>query len=262
MESILGILEHPQRREPVNTAEPATIPTREITRNPGQQLVSLLSSESFEANRYRVLRHRIEETRPNNGRGVILVTSPGAGEGKTTTAINLAGTLAQSKGARVLLVDADLRLPEVAAQLGIRDSGHPGLTDAILDPRLPIENVVCRRPPFSLSILTAGRPLKAPYEALRSPRLGDLIQQARKAYDYVIVDTAPVLPVPDCRVIARWADSLILVVAAHRTPRKFLEEALNAVDPDKLAGLVFNNVDPPKPGPYAYYLGYGAPASR
>jgi capsular exopolysaccharide synthesis family protein len=260
MESILNIFEQQERREPAR--EPALAPVRTITGDPGDQLVSLLTSESFEANKYRVLRHRIEETRAGGGRGVIAVTSSGAGEGKTTTAINLAGTLAQAKGARVLLVDADLRLPDVAAQLGIRDTGQPGLADAILDARLPIEAVVCRRPPYSLSLLTAGRHLDAPYEALRSPRLGDLLGQARRAYDYIIVDTPPVLPVPDCRVIARWADSLLLVVAAHRTPRRFLEEALNALDPDKIAGLVFNYVDPPRPGPYAYYRGYGAPPAH
>jgi capsular exopolysaccharide synthesis family protein len=260
MESILNIFDQNERREPAR--ETTLAPVRTIADDPGEQLVSLLASESFEANKYRVLRHRLEETRPNGGRGVIAVTSPGAGEGKTTTAINLAGTLAQSKGTRVLLVDADLRLPDVAAQLGIRDTGQPGLADAISDANLPIEAVVFRRPPFSLSLMTAGRHLAAPYEALRSPRLGDLLQQARRAYDYIIVDTPPVLPVPDCRVIARWVDSLLLVVAAHRTPRKFLEEALNALDPGKVAGLVFNCVDPPRPGPYAYYRGYGAPPAR
>jgi len=260
MESILKNIEPQKRREPAR--EPALAPVRKITCEPGEQLVSLLTFESFEANKYRVLMHRIEETRPNGGRGVIAVTSPGAGEGKTTTAINLAGTLAQSKEARVLLVDADLRLPDVAEQLGFRDTGQPGLSDALLDAQLPIEAVVCHRPPFNLSLLTSGRHLAAPYEALRSPRLRDLLEQARRAYDYVIVDTPPVLPVPDCRVIARWADSLLLVVAAHRTPRRFLEEALNALDPDKVAGLVFNYVDPPRPGPYAYYQGYGAPPAR
>jgi len=260
MESILIVSGQKERQE--SAREPVLAPVRTITCDPGEQLVSLLASESFEANRYRVLMHRIEETRANGGRGVIAVTSPGAGEGKTTTAINLAGTLAQSKEARVLLVDADLRLPDVAAQLGLRVTGQPGLADAILDARLPLEAVVCHRPPFRLSLVTAGRHLAAPYEALRSPRLGDLFEQARRAYDYIIVDMPPILPVPDCRVIARWVDSLVLVVAAHRTPRRFLEEALNALDPDKVAGLVFNDVDPPRPGPYAYYRGYGAPPAR
>jgi len=268
MESILDVFEQQERREPAGApalapvSEPVLAPVRTITSDPGEQLVSLLSSESFEANKYKVLRHRLEETRPNGGRGVIVVTSSGAGEGKTTTAINLAGALAQSKEVRVLLVDADLRLPDVPAQLGLRETGQPGLADAIIDARLPLEAVVCRRPPFDLSILTSGRHLSTPYEVLRSPRLGDLFEQARRAYDYIIVDTPPLLPVPDCRVIARWADSVLLVVAAHRTPRRFLEEALNALPQDKLAGLVFNSVDPPRPGPYAYYSGYGAPPVR
>jgi capsular exopolysaccharide synthesis family protein len=260
MESVINTFD--QKARPETAREAASSPARSATFVPGDQLVSLHARESFEANMYRVLMHRIEDTRGNGGRGVIAVTSPGAGEGKTTTAINLAGTLAQSKGSRVLLVDADLRLPDVATQMGIRAAGQPGLSDALLDAKLPLEAVVCHRPPLNLSILTSGRPLAAPYETLRSPRLGEILDQARRAYDFVIVDTPPVLPVPDCRVIARWVDSLLLVVAAHRTPRKYLEEALNALDPEKVAGLVFNSVDPPRSGPYAYYRGYAASSAR
>jgi len=104
MDAIPNLSERKERREP--TRDPELAPVSTITCNPEQQLVSLLACESFEANKYRILMHRIEETRVNCGRGVIVVTSPGADEGKTTTAINLAGTLAQSKGSRVLLVYA------------------------------------------------------------------------------------------------------------------------------------------------------------
>jgi capsular exopolysaccharide synthesis family protein len=260
MSSNLGTLDQAARAESARQ-QPVPSPSRSAGFKPGEQLVSLRSSESFEANMYRILTHRIEHADANAGRGVIAVTSPGAGEGKTTTAINLAGTLAQSQGSRVLLIDADLRLPGVAAQLGL-PGGGPGLADAILDAELPLEKVVHHDPRFNLSILTSGRRLGGPYEALRSPRLGDLLDQARRAYHYVIVDTPPVLPVPDCRAIAHWADRLLLVVAAHRTPRRYLEEALNALDQDKIAGLVFNSADPPPAGPYAYYRGYGAPPAR
>jgi capsular exopolysaccharide synthesis family protein len=260
MRSILSSLEQVVSRAPARRTAPS--PPRATEIKPAEELVSLLSRESFEANMYRVLTHRIEHAGVHAGRGVIAVTSPGAGEGKTTTAINLAGTLAQAKESRVLLVDADLRLPGVAAKLRLAVDGQPGLSDAIVDTHLPLEAVVRHYPVFNLSILTSGRPLAGPYEALRSPRLGELFDQARRTYDYVIVDTPPVLPVPDCRVIARWADGVLVVVAAHRTPRRFLEETLNALDPDKVTGLVFNSVDPPRPGPYAYYRGYGAPPAR
>ena len=264
MESILGTFESQERQAPAKESAPtaATSPARKTTEKLGEQLVSLIDSESFEANEYRVLRHRIEETRANAGRGLIGVTSPGAGEGKTTTAINLAGTLAQSAGTRVLLIDADLRLPGVARHLGLRDAGAPGLTDLILDPRLTLERVVRQRAPTNLFILTSGRHLAAPYETLLSQRMGDLLEQARQTYDYVILDTPPVVPVPDLHAIARWVDRFIVVVAAHRTPRRYLEETLNALDPEKVAGLVFNSADPPQPGPYGYYTGYGMPAGR
>lgn len=262
MENILKIVEEAERAQTSPfEAEQRIAPAMESTDRMGRQLVSLLASESFEANQYRVLRQRLEETSGNGAHGVIAVTSPGAGEGKTTTAINLAGILARSERARVLLVDADLRLPDVAAQLGIPDAKLPGLADAILDPRVSLESVVRRFPTFNLSILTAGAHPSSPAEVLRSPRLGKLLEQARQSYDHVVVDTPPMLPVPDCRVIARWIDRFVLVVSAHRTPRRFLEETLNAMEPEKLAGIVFNNADPPHRGPYGYYAGYGAPVT-
>jgi capsular exopolysaccharide synthesis family protein len=262
MENILKIAEEPKRAEvPFDPLEAPLSPFVESTDRLGRQLVSLLDSESFEANQYRVLRQRLEEACGNGARGLIAVTSPGAGEGKTTTAINLAGILARSERARVLLVDADLRLPDVAAQLGVSDTELAGLSDAILDPQLPLESVVRRLPSFNLSFLPAGAHPSSPAEVLRSPRFGKLLEQARHQYDHVVLDTPPVLPVPDCRVIARWIDRFVLVVSAHRTPRKFLEESLNAIGPEKLAGLVFNNADPPRPGPYGYYAGYGSPST-
>jgi non-specific protein-tyrosine kinase len=78
---------------------------------------------------------------------------------------------------------------------------------------------------------------------LKLPRFGALLQEARQHYDYVVVDTPPLLPFADCRVIERWIDGLLVVVAAHQTPRKLLAEALDSTDPTKLVGLVLNKDD-------------------
>jgi len=208
-----------------------------------EHLVSLLAPSSFAAEQYRALRYEIEQRHKSNDLSVVAVSSPGAADGKTTTAINLAGALAQSPDTRVLLVDVDLRWPSLATRVGLGDIGGPGLVDAILDPTLSLPAVVHTRPHLNLSVVTAGRRRATPYEVLKSPRLGELLTEARRRFDYVIVDTPPLVSVPDCRVIGKWVDGFLIVVTAHRTARKLLEEALQVMEPAKIVGLVFNEDD-------------------
>ena len=208
-----------------------------------EHLVSLLAPTSFEAEQYRALRHVIDQQRRSTELTVIAVSSPDAADGKTTTAINLAGALAQAADARVLLADADLRAASVATHLGLADHGIPGLVNAILDSSLTLDAVVQRCPQFNLSVLTAGRRPSSPYEVLKSMRIGEIFADARKKYDYVIVDTPPLVSIPDSRVISKWVDGFLIVVAAHRTPRRLLEEALNLIEPAKIVGMVFNGDD-------------------
>jgi capsular exopolysaccharide synthesis family protein len=220
-----------------------------------ENLVSIRSPNSFEADQYRVLRHFLNGTAEFERPQVIAVSSPAAGEGKTTTSINLAATLAQSPGARVLLVDTDLRRPCVASSLGLRSAG-PGLAGAVLDDRLDLPAVV-RPTPFNVSVLPAGVAPGNAYQILESPRVGQLLSEARGLYDRIVLDTPPLLLVPDCRLLSQWVDAFVLVVAARRTPRKLLAATLDAVEPAKLAGIVFNGDARPLSGYYkSYYTGY------
>ncbi|MGH9749979.1 MAG: CpsD/CapB family tyrosine-protein kinase [Candidatus Polarisedimenticolia bacterium] len=221
------------------------------------RLVSLVAPGSFEAEQYRALRQRLERRHEAGAFRIVAITSATVSDGKTTTAINLAGALAQASDTRVLLVDADLRRPAIATHLGLENPDGAGLVDAILDPAGSLRAVTRPLPGFNLTVVTAGRFPPSPYEVLRSARLGILLEEARRAYDYVVVDTPPILPVPDTRLITPVADALILVVAAHRTPRGLLAEALRLLDPAKVAGLVFNGDDRPLSGYSAYYEGYG-----
>jgi capsular exopolysaccharide synthesis family protein len=220
-------------------------------------LVSLLTPTSAEAEQYRTLCCAIEQAHHDSNLRIVAVTSPGAGEGKTLTAINMAATLAQTPKTGVLLIDADLRQPSIADRLGIDDFEAPGFIEAIQDPSLTLKSVARRLPAFNISVVTAGQSLDSPYEALKSPRLESLIDEARATYDYIVVDTPPVIPVPDCRVIARWVEGFIIIVAAHQTPRKLLEETLNVFEPNKVLGLVFNRDDLPLADYYGYAYAYG-----
>jgi capsular exopolysaccharide synthesis family protein len=153
----------------------------------------------------------------------------------------------------VLLVDADLRRPTVADHLGLRQEGERGLTSVILDAKLSLEHVIQRESHVNMTIVTAGPRLSAPFEALKSQRLVELFAEARQRYEYIVVDTPPVVHVPDCQVISQYVDGFLMVVAAHATPRKLLEEALNTMDPAKMVGLVFNGDNRPLSGYYAHY---------
>ena len=221
----------PRRRE--------AAPTEQVD----SHLVSLVAPAGLIAEQYRALRHLVEQRHKQGNMSVIAVSSPGVGDGKTTTAINLAGALAQASDAAVLLVEADLRRPSVGRLLGFEDSRSVGLVDAILDPRMSLADIVQPRPPYNLSVVLAGQSPASPYEVLQSPRLGALLDEAREQYGYIVLDTPPLAPVQDCRVVARWVDGIVLVVAADHTPRALLEAALETLEPDKVLGLVFNGYD-------------------
>jgi capsular exopolysaccharide synthesis family protein len=237
--------------------EPSTPPPMPVRGIDGH-LVSLVRPASVEAEQYRVLRHLVEETRAGKACVLVAVSSPGAGDGKTMTSINLAGALAQDPSARVLVIDADLRRPSVDKRLG-GTGDEPGLIDAILDPQRALADVVLRRAEFNLSILPAGQATQTPYELLNSPRLAELLDAARRRYDYIVLDTPPVVPFPDCRVLGKLVDGFFLVVAAHRTPRGLLEEALNVMEPSKVLGIVFNEADRPLSSYYDAAYGYPEP---
>ena len=221
-----------------------------------EQLVSLVAPGSVAADQYRALRYSIESRRKDSGLHAIAVTSPSPGDGKTVTTLNLAGALAQAQDARVLVVDADLRKPSVAAYLALDGLRSPGLSDALRNPRFELHQIVRHLKGFNLWVVPAGPPELAPYELLSSPRLDALLREARRDFDCVLVDTPPTLLMPDCRLIERWVDGLVMVVAAHKTARALVAEALNQLDPAKMLGVVFNADDTPTSSNYGYY-GYG-----
>jgi capsular exopolysaccharide synthesis family protein len=205
-----------------------------------KRLVSLQAPASFAAEQYQGLRMTVERLKALRDVRVIAVTSPAAGDGKTVTAINLAGALGHGSKTRVLLIDADLRRPAVAARLGIEGADTRGLVDAVSDAKGQMQDVTRTVNGFNLSVVPAGLVDAPIHEILRSDRLERLLQQARQDYDYIVLDTPPLLPVFDAALLSRLVDGVIVVIAANRTPRKLVGEALNVLDPSKVLGIVFN----------------------
>jgi protein-tyrosine kinase len=205
-----------------------------------RQLVTLKSPASFAAEQYQGLRLTVERLRALRDVRVVAVTSPAAGDGKTVTAINLAGALGHGSKTRVLLIDADLRRPAVASRLGITGMETHGLVDAISDATMQFEDVTQRVNGYNLAVMPAGSVDAPVHEILRSDRLERMLQDARQQYDFIVLDTPPLLPVFDAALLSRLVDGVIVVVAANRTPRKLVAEALNVLDPSKVIGIVFN----------------------
>jgi polysaccharide biosynthesis transport protein len=226
--------------------------------NLATQLVSLTNPASFAAEQYQNLRLKIERLRQTRDLRVIAITSPGASDGKTVTSINLAGALARGASSRVLLIDADLRRPEIANQLRI-DGDGTGFADLVGGHDVSLHDVIRPLDAHNVDVITAGTVAGPIHEVFRSAQLPQLLSTVRDRYDYVILDTPPIVPVVDSSLLARVVDGVLVVVSANRTPRKLLEEALNELDPAKVIGIVFNNDNRPL---YGYDTNYRRYFSR
>jgi capsular exopolysaccharide synthesis family protein len=202
-------------------------------------LVSLLEPTSFAAEQYRAVRLALETLHHERGTGVVGVSSPGRGEGRTMTVLNLAGALGQASDARVALLEADLRHPSIAGYLGL-PAGR-GLSSYLVDTAMTVDDVVQRPASIAFSVLPAGTASSMPYELLKAPRLAALISELRRRYDYVLVDTPSALPFPDVGILRDLVDGFIVVVRANRTPREQLQDTMAVLGRQRTLGLVFND---------------------
>jgi capsular exopolysaccharide synthesis family protein len=217
-------------------------------------LISHLLPRSLMAEAYKAVRTSLDLLRRNVGAQVLLVTSPQPGDGKSTTISNLAITLAHA-GRRVLLIDADLRRP---TQHQIHELNRsPGLTHILKDV-LPLHRVVQRTPIDNLDFLAAGPEVANPAELLSSVRLSTLIEEARRCYDVVLLDSSPMLAVTDPSILASVVDGIVLIIRLSATRRHDLEETqeLFRTLGTPLMGAVINGMIQ-EPFGYGYGSGYG-----
>ena len=143
-------------------------------------LVTLVKPTDFEAEPYRMLGRLVVQMHQDAGLHILAISSPSVGDGKTSTAISLAGVLAQEPEARVLLVEADLRRPAILSHLGIHGVSGEGLVGMILEPGCAFEKVIHSCLPFNLDILPVRHSVPSPYAVLKLPRFRELLQQARQ----------------------------------------------------------------------------------
>ena len=244
-----GVSSGQKHQAPSLDAEQTRIPTEALH----PLLVALRRPGAFECEPYRTLSQLLEQrAQTDETCRMVAISSPSVNDGKTVVTLNLAGVLAQNPQMRVLVVDADLRRPSLATYLGLERAHQPGLVEAIHDPSLSLDQVVLYHPSLNLSVLLSGYPTNSPFEVLGTPRLGTLLSEARQQYDYVLVDTCPLIPFTDCRFLAPCIDGFLVIATAHKTPRKLIDEAL-ATLPGKLIGLVFNQDTRSLSSAYQYY---------
>ncbi len=198
---------------------------------------------------YRRLAATLHHAQAASGLKVVMVTSALMGEGKTLTASNLALTLSESYKKSVLLIDGDLRRPALHSLFKIESS--PGLSEGLFSEE---QQLAVRQVSPRLGVLTAGRPNLDPIAGLTSPRMLRVVEEAREAFDWVIIDTPPVAVLPDANLLAAMADGAILVVRADSTPWDMAQRAVQAIGRDRLLGVVLNHSNAPLGDTsYGYY---------
>ena len=229
----------------------ASIPVR---RNDDAHAIYLeLDPFGPQAEAVRQLRTNMMFVDVTTGKHSFVISSTLPGEGKTTTAINLALAMSDA-GTKVLLIDADLRHPSIATNLGLE--GAVGLTTVLLGDA-DVEDVTQRWGGTNLHVLTAGEVPPNPSELLGSTKMHALFDELTQKYDFVLIDAPPVLPVTDAMVIEKLTGGLLMVVASGETRKRHVQEALRVLGTTEshVAGFVLTKA-PAKPAAYySYYSG-------
>lgn len=210
--------------------------------------------DSADAEVYRILKANIEFNQADREANSYTLVSGGPGEGKSTTLNNLAYTYAKS-GARVLVVDADLRRPSQHRFFDIDNS--VGLADYIQH-KVELEAIIKPTKLENLSFIPSGKLPQDDAGILNSPRMGSLISQLKKQYDIVFLDSPPILGVSDASMLVSEVDNTIMVVQHRRFPRGMLQRVKQTVTHvgGNLIGVVLNNVDTRQDDSYSYYSNY------
>ncbi len=212
------------------------------------------SGLSPDAEAYRILRTNIEFNRRSADANAITIVSGGAGEGKSTTLVNLAYICAQG-GYNTLMIDGDLRRPKLHTFFDINNS--VGLTN-YLTTALMLEDVVLQTPIENLYFMPSGILPADAAGILNSRRMSELIADVKNRFDLVLIDSPPILGVSDASVLASEVDLTIIVIQHRKLPRNMLLRVKQAIENvgGNLLGVVLNNVDVRSDSQYQYYTSY------
>jgi capsular exopolysaccharide synthesis family protein len=226
------------------------VPTMQVHIEAGNRLVFHTDPQSVGAERFRLLRMRLQERWKARKLKTLLITSPLPHDGKSTVSLNLATALAEHGKRSVLLVEGDLHHSQILEQLGL--GGWAGLGEC-LERHLDAFPAIRRIEPLGWYLLPAGAPRANATELLQTTAIAELFQNLTRYFDWILIDSPPVLPLTDALSLRQRADACLLVVRADTTPRDAVEETVRLVGKEHILGILLNGVD----GLHRLYSKYG-----
>src|SRR5580692_5729668 len=205
---------------------------------PASRLVAWTEPNSLGAEKFRALAVRLDHMRKQHVLNTLQVTSSVINEGKTFVAANLGATLAKYSGSKTLLIEGDLHRPTLASVFGLKDL--EGLSDWWSGRNRDLARCLLRFTGSGLWFLPAGKACDRPSEILRSAQLAEAFTELRSQFDWIVVDSTPMLPVIDANLWSKLVDGTLLVVREGVAPLKALKKGLQSLDHPKLIGVVVN----------------------
>jgi len=225
------------------------IPIEEVQVHPSSRIVMHTDPRSAGADRFRFLRMCLRELWNAGKLKSLQITSAMPQDGKSTVAMNLATALAEGGKRTVLLIEADLHRPTLTQQLGLeRRSGLADCLEDGLDPAIALR----RLDPLNWYLLPAGEPRSNPTELLQTDAFAGVLQRLSPHFDWILIDSPPVLPLTDALSLARQANATLMVAREGRTPREAIEKSIAILGRQRVLGIVLNAVE----GLERIYSGY------
>jgi receptor protein-tyrosine kinase len=212
----------------------------EIRVAPETRIAFVLEPRSLAADRFRYLRMRLRELRSAASVRTVLITSPQPQDGKSTVAANLATALAEHGKHPVLFLEADLHRPSLIRTLGLPT--HAGLAECLADGISPL-SLVRKVEPLGWYYLQAGIARVNPSELIQADSLGSVMDELTRHFEWIVIDTPPINVLADAALIARQADTSLMVVRADHTPKPDVTKACELIGTSRILGIVLNGAD-------------------
>ncbi len=213
------------------------------------ELVAMWYPRSAVAEQYRVAATRLGLIAGKQKSTVVCMSSALMGEGKTSTALNMAYVLSRDLNRKTVLVDCDLKRPTVRAYMGMESSA--GLTEVLLGHKT-LDDCLEYHEQLGIWVLSAGVEVTGTTALTHVDRLSELIQGLREKFEYIVLDSPPLLPVAEAMLIVRMADVVVHVIRARSTPRDVVANAIKMIGEERAVAVVLNGVEA-KDSPYSYY---------
>lgn len=234
-----------------------------VTLSEDSRLAMMEKARVLGEDRFRLLRHHLREMRTTRELKTVIVTSAIPKDGKSTIAINTAAALADGGRHRVLLMEADLHCPSLGRTLGL--DSVPGTAECLELGHEPLA-YIRKINPLNFYFLQAGKSVNHPTDLIQSDAWPKLLSRVREQFEWIIIDTPPVCPVPDTLTMWKHVDGVLMVVRSGVTPAERVDEAIELAGPTRLAAVVFNASEEATESYYKYssYYGtkYGEPRSK